>query len=174
MQLIELSVFWTIVVDSATWLFIHLAISMFTLILPDHFFQKTSLLYRTRKWEAEGQFWQSHFKVKKYAKYIPEGSRILGNGFYKRKLQHKEMNYLETFILETKRAEFTHWLSILPSGLFFFWNPVWAGWIMVIYALMFNVPIILVQRYNRPRLEKVFNRKKEKYEQKKAHSSSIE
>lgn len=173
MQLIELSVFWTIITDSAAWLFFHLAISIFTLHLPKHFFLTANFLYRTREWEAEGQFWQTHFNVKKYAKIIPEGSRILGSGFYKRKLQHKEMTYLETFTLETKRAELTHWLSILPSGLFFLWNPVWAGWIMVIYALMFNVPIIMVQRYNRARLEKVLNRKKEK-NLGNAHSSSIE
>jgi len=72
------------------------------------------------------------------------------------------MNYLETLSLKQKRVEPTQWLSILPSFLFFLWNPVWAGWIMVIYALLFNVPIILVQRYNRPRLERVLNRKNAK------------
>ncbi|MBC9824424.1 MULTISPECIES: glycosyl-4,4'-diaponeurosporenoate acyltransferase [Carnobacterium] len=160
MQLIELSVFWTIITDSAAWLFFHLAISIFTLHLPKHFFLTANFLYRTREWEAEGQFWQTHFNVKKYAKIIPEGSRILGSGFYKRRLKHKETTYLETFILETKRAELTHWLSILPSFLFFLWNPAWAGWVMVSYALLFNIPIIIVQRYNRPRLEKILARKK--------------
>lgn len=162
MQLIELSIGWTIVVDFVAWALFHLSISLFTLYLPDPYFQKNTFLYRTRKWEKEGQFWQRHFNIKKWAKLIPDGTRLLGAGFYKKKLQQKKANYLETFILETKRAEFTHWLSILPSFLFFLWNPVWAGWIMVVYALVFNIPIIVVQRYNRPRLERVLNRKRKR------------
>lgn len=159
MQLIELSIEWTIIVDFVAWGLFHMSISMVALYLPDHFFQKKDFLYRTREWEQEGQFWQRHFTINKWAKLIPDGTRLLGKGFYKKKMQQKKEDYLETFILETKRAEFTHWLSILPSFLFFLWNPIWAGWIMVIYACLFNVPIILVQRYNRPRLERVLDRK---------------
>jgi len=159
MQLIEFPMVWTIIIDSFAWAFFQISISFFTLSLPERYFQKQTFIYPAGKWGNEGQFWQTHFDIKNWAKIIPDGTRILKEGFYKKNLQQKEANYLETFILETKRAELTHWLSILPSVLFFLWNPVWLGWIMVIYALLFNVPIILVQRYNRPRLERVLNRK---------------
>ena len=158
-QLIELPLIWIIIIDSIAWAIFQLSISFFTLSLPERYFQKQTFIYPARKWENEGQFWQTHFDIKNWAKIIPDGTRILKKGFYKKNLQQKEANYLETFILETKRAELTHWLSIIPSFLFFLWNPVWLGWIMVIYALLFNVPIILVQRYNRPRFERVLNRK---------------
>ena len=62
---------------------------------------------------------------------------------------------IKRFILETRRAELTHWLSIVPAPLFFIWNPPWAGWLMVGYAVVVNAPFILIQRYNRPRLEKI-------------------
>lgn len=159
MQLIEFPMIWTIIIDSFAWAFFQISISFFTLSLTEGYFQKQSFIYPARKWENDGQFWQTHFDIKKWAKVIPDGTRILKSGFYKKQLQQKGTNYLELFILETKRAELTHWLSILPSGLFFLWNPVWIGWIMVVYAFLFNVPIILVQRYNRPRLERVLNRK---------------
>ncbi|MDG0792194.1 hypothetical protein OMP38_15960 [Cohnella ginsengisoli] len=62
---------------------------------------------------------------------------------------------MKVFAAETKRAELTHWLSILPAPLFFLWNPVWVGWIMVLYAAAFNLPIIVVQRYNRGRIDAI-------------------
>jgi glycosyl-4,4'-diaponeurosporenoate acyltransferase len=31
---------------------------------------------------------------------------------------------------------------------FFIWNPLWACFVMVAYALAANVPFIIVQRYN--------------------------
>lgn len=160
MPLIELPVIWTIVLDIVAWAIFHMGISLFTLQLPDVFFEKTSILYRTRSWEKEGEIWQKYFTIKSWVKYIPDGSRLLGEtGFYKKKLQQTNADYFETFILETKRAELTHVLSILPAFLFFIWNPIWAGWVMVVYALVVNVPIILLQRYNRPRLEKIVKRK---------------
>lgn len=58
-------------------------------------------------------------------------------------------------MIETQRAEWTHWVSMLPAPLFFIWNPVWAGWLMILYALIANLPFIIIQRYNRPRLLKL-------------------
>lgn len=61
-------------------------------------------------------------------------------------------------MIETQRAELTHWFLIPPAFLFFLWNPAWAGWVMVIYALVVNLPFIMIQRYNRPRLERVLKK----------------
>jgi len=38
-------------------------------------------------------------------------------------------------------------LGCLP--IFSIWNPLWAGWVMVIYAIAANLPCILAQCYNR-------------------------
>lgn len=155
MQWIELPISWIIILDVLAWLIFHIGISVLTLQLPDSFFESSALLYRIRPWERGGQFWQEKFKIKTVVKCIPDGSKVLGAGFDQKTLQQSDAAYLERFILETKRAELTHWLSIFPAGLFFIWNPPWAGWIMVAYALLFNGPIILLQRYNRPRLERI-------------------
>lgn len=166
MQLVKLPVVWTLIIDILAWAVFHIGISLFALKLPAAFFEKTAWLYRTRGWENNGQFWQQRFKVKAYAKYIPDGSHILKAGFYKKKLQQQDMGYLSVFILETKRAELTHGLSIMPAFLFFIWNPVWAGWLMVGYALCFNVPLMILQRYNRPRLEKILKQKSQRSKEK--------
>lgn len=160
MPLVEFPMIWTIGIDIVAWAFFHIAISFFTLNLPAAFFEKTPFLYRTSSWERDGRIWQEKFHIKRIANYIPDGSQILGAGFDKKTLKQSNMAYFDEFVLETKRAEFTHWLSILPAGLFFMWNPAWMGWAMVIYALGFNLPIIMLQRYNRPRLERIAKKKK--------------
>lgn len=34
---------------------------------------------------------------------------------------------------------------------------LWAVWLNVAYAISFNVPLIVVQRFNRPRLERLLH-----------------
>lgn len=62
---------------------------------------------------------------------------------------------IERWIHETCRSEWTHWIAIIPSVFFFLWNETWVGWVMVLYALMFNLPPIIGQRYNRKRPRKM-------------------
>ncbi|MGE7878432.1 hypothetical protein [Peribacillus muralis] len=76
--------------------------------------------------------------MKIWKDYIPDGSKINKRGIEKKELQGTDTSSLTTFILESKRAKLAHWLSILPAGFFFLWNPVWAGWIMVVYAILFS------------------------------------
>ena len=56
-------------------------------------------------------------------------------------------------VLETCRAELVHGASCL-LGLAFLW--LWPGWggaiVLAVWVLLANLPFILIQRYNRPRL----------------------
>jgi len=69
---------------------------------------------------------------------------------------------LEEFIIQTGRGEIAHWLQILPFWVFGFWCPPYMLWFMLFYALLVNLPCILAQRYNRPRLIRVNEMKKKK------------
>lgn len=55
-------------------------------------------------------------------------------------------------ILEMRRAELVHWLSMIPIVIFIK-APKYILFINVCYVISANLPIILTQRYNRPRLE---------------------
>ncbi len=103
--------------------------------------------------------WQQLFAVKGWKHLILDGNNIIQIGFSKKRLASHEMDYLQQFLLESRRAELTHWISILPAPLFFLWNPMWAGLVMIGYAILFNAPIIIVQRYNRPRLKQIIKKK---------------
>jgi glycosyl-4,4'-diaponeurosporenoate acyltransferase len=76
-------------------------------------------------------------------------------GFPKKNLECSDAGYLKTFLNETKRAELTHWLAMVPVPVFFLWNIWWVGLIMIGYALIANLPCIMLQRFNRARISRV-------------------
>jgi glycosyl-4,4'-diaponeurosporenoate acyltransferase len=158
MPMVSLSILWTVMIDVFAWAFFHIIISVFCFLIPFRYFH-SFILFKIRAWENSGQFWQDLVAVKKWKGSIPDGSRLFKFGYEKKALPGTNYENLQTFAIETKRAELTHWLCILPAPLFFLWNPVWAGWVMILYALIFNLPFIIVQRYNRAKIEMILNRK---------------
>ena len=158
MPLVSFSILWTVMIDVLSWAFFHIIISVVCFLIPFHYFQRSSFLFKIRVWENSGQFWQDVVAVKRWKGSIPDGSRIFKFGYEKKTLHGMNHENLQRFAIETKRAELTHWLCILPAPLFFLWNPIWAGWVMILYAFMFNLPFIIVQRYNRARIETILER----------------
>ena len=158
MRIIDLPVIPTIIIDFVAWFIFHMAAALITLKMPDKYFASDNWLYKCRKWEKQGRFWHDAFKVKNWKNKLPDGAAILGRGFAKKTLQENDPKFLNQFALESRRAELTHYLAMLPAILFFLWNPVWVGFVMIIYALIANMPCIIAQRYNRPRLLKAANR----------------
>lgn len=161
MQLIYLPNIWTILMNIIAWYVFHMSISLIARNIPNQFFEKNQKCFRTRKWEKAGTIWQKLFRVRSWKPYLPDGTKITNKGFDKTHLKHFDQAGLQQFVLETRRGEFAHWLMIPPALLFFLWNPPWAGWIMVTYAFVANFPFIIVQRYNRPRLERLVQRKEQ-------------
>jgi glycosyl-4,4'-diaponeurosporenoate acyltransferase len=52
-----------------------------------------------------------------------------------------------------------HWLAILPFRVFGFFTPPIVILYMLIYALAINMPCIIAQRYNRPRIVRIVARR---------------
>lgn len=120
--------------------------------IPISLFKRDWWWFRIRNWEYRGRVYKKVFKVKRWKGIVPDGGGLFKRGFPKKNLESSDTQYLKTFFYETKRAELTHWLTILPAPIFFLWNIWWAGIIMIAYALIANIPCILLQRYNRARL----------------------
>jgi glycosyl-4,4'-diaponeurosporenoate acyltransferase len=155
MRLITLPLGWTLLIDFFAWFLIHIGATALALTFPDRCFAAGRGWFKIRGWEQDGRFWQTAFRVKSWKSRLPDGALIAGHGFAKRSLKTADPAYLRRFILESRRAEFAHALSIPPACLFFLWNPVIAGWLMIVYALAANAPCLIAQRYNRPRLQKL-------------------
>jgi glycosyl-4,4'-diaponeurosporenoate acyltransferase len=156
MRLLHLPTSWTILVDFVAWFVIHMGVVYLAVRIPSRYFHPESRLFRLRTWEDGGHTYQKVFKIKKWKEILPDGAPLLGSrGFPKKKLRGKSPDFLNSFLQETCRAEFTHWVILLFAPFFFFWNPLWVGFFMIFYALAENIPLIMAQRYNRARLRRI-------------------
>ena len=134
--------------------FIHLFGSWICLKIPRGWFKINDWLFRNYWWEEKGKFYRL-IKVKKWKEFLPDGAKLFKAGFQKKRLQEMKEDYYHEFLLETKRAEFTHFVTLIPLFFFFIWNPIEAYLLIILYGLIANGPCIIVQRYNRIRLSKV-------------------
>jgi glycosyl-4,4'-diaponeurosporenoate acyltransferase len=140
------------------WPIYHLTISKITLHTPAARFIKDNWLYRQRQFENDGLFYVRWLGIRQWKKYIPDGATIFNEGFKKKHLQGTQRAYLISFIEETRRAEYSHILQILPCLTFFIFNQFWIAMIMVVYAFGFNLPLIWLQRYNRFRFQRILEK----------------
>lgn len=154
-MLIVLPEIWIIIIDIILWFIIHMSVAYIATILPLNNLNINSWLLKERKWEKSGKIYEDIFQIKKWKELLPDGSALFKKGFRKKRMTSLNPEYLQKFIIETGRAEIVHWIVILFSPIFFIWNYPWAGWVMIVYAIIANMPCILAQRYNRARLKKL-------------------
>jgi glycosyl-4,4'-diaponeurosporenoate acyltransferase len=157
-MILHLSGPWAIAVNIAVWLVIHLSVGMSTARMRPNSFDPQSWLYRQRVWERGGKTYKSLLRIKKWKRLLPDGVAVFKGGLGKKRLENPEAAHLGRYILETCRAEFTHWVILLFAFIFFVWNDWWIGLIMVAYGLAANMPCIIAQRYNRMRLQRMYER----------------
>lgn len=157
-MIVQLSGPWAVVINIIIWLVINLSVGMSTARMRLHSFNPQSWLYRQRIWERGGKTYKARLKVNKWKRLLPAVAAVVKGGLRKKHLGNADAAYVRRFILETCRAEFTHWVIFLFSFIFFLWNEWWIGLIMVAYGLATNMPCIVTQRYNRMRLGKMYAR----------------
>lgn len=154
-MLIALTPLQLVVVNVATWPLIHLGAAWLGTQLKDYLFRPGAWLFRERRWERGGRLYETVFRIKSWKDRLPDGAALFKGGFRKKRLRSRDPEYLRRFQRETCRAEAVHEAVLLSSLLFFLWNPVWVGFLMIAYAVLANVPCILAQRYNRIRLARL-------------------
>lgn len=162
MRVIFLPDWITIISFVVIWPLIQVPISMIGNYIPDKKFNTDSFWFREWRWEKKWKVYENFFKIRKWKKILPDGARVFNSGFEKGELKNLTPEYLEAFIAETCRAETVHWIQMTPFWIFGLWAPSFVIWIMLIYALILNMPCIIAQRYNRPRLKNIYAGKMEK------------
>jgi len=157
-MLFHLATLPTILLNIAIWLIIHMGVSYLMTHIPLSSFDTGFWLYKQRKWEKNSKIYVRIFGLKKWKKRLPDGAALFKKGFQKKHLKGIDDIYLDNFIRETCRAEITHWIMFLLSPVFFIWNIWWVGIVMIMYAILVNLPCIIIQRYNRIRLKRVYSK----------------
>ena len=126
--------------------------------MKDGSFYHGSPFYRSRAWERSGEIYDSLFRIRAWKHLLPDGAAVTKKGYRKRHLSDFTQSNLEKFLLESCRGEFGHWLAIPPFLLFGLFLPPGALPLMFAYALLVNLPCIMAQRFNRPRIARILER----------------
>lgn len=116
--------------------------------------------FRPFRWERDGAAYDL-FQIEKWKDKLPDISVYVKSVFPK----HVEPNlarkrtYYARFAKETCVSEIVHVALILVSPVYLLvnWNEAWGIAAMVI-DIVVNIPFIMVQRYNRPRLMRIARR----------------
>jgi len=149
----------TIILCFLVWPVLQVTAALICLYLPDRYFSPDSFLFSAHRFEKEGRIYDSVFRVSRWKHLLPDGGAILKKrSFSKKKLESFSKEYLNRFLVESARGELTHWLAILPFWIFGFFTPPKVVWYMLVYTLLINLPCIIAQRYNRPRIKKLLQR----------------
>ncbi len=119
--------------------------------------------YRSYEWEDDGRIYEK-LDIKDWQARIPDVSKVLGNLMPKKNLSGVlNSESVGVMIRETCTAETVHRL-LNVAGLYML--DIWDGFggflLYLVYFFLGNLPFILVQRYNRPRLLKMQERLKTK------------
>lgn len=127
-------------------------------LLPKKWFNPQAFPYHTFPFEKDGSIYRK-IGIHKWQHRIPDMSRILPGLMPRKAIPGKPTAAeLDTMIKETCVAECIHGILCLAG---FACLRLWSGIGGIIVALLYalgNLPFILVQRYNRPRLQRLRSR----------------
>jgi glycosyl-4,4'-diaponeurosporenoate acyltransferase len=93
--------------------------------------------------------------IQHWKAWIPDAGNALPGGIRKASLARRDPHALRRLIAETRRAELVHW-ALWPAWVVTAqWLPPAGVLVNLLFASLFNLPCLLLQRYNRLRLQRV-------------------
>lgn len=126
---------------------------------PDRRFDHDDPLTAGRAWERDGRLYRDELQIERWKDRLPEAGSAFG-GFPKRDVSGGDVEVMEQFLLETRRAEHAHWGMAAGAVVPMLWNPWWAAPAHLVVGAVSNLPCIAVQRYNRARLRRAIDAKR--------------
>lgn len=135
----------------------HAIIFVATIKFPTSTFDVSKEMYSPKSWEHSGRFYKDKLKINIWKDRIPQ---FVGkDGFSKRHLTDVSIEYLDEFIMETCRGEWSHRKSCLSIIITMLINPLLIGLFFSFLIILANVPCLMIQRYNRFRLQTLRKRR---------------
>lgn len=122
-------------------------------IMGYRFLSKLYPIYKTRKLEKDGKIYQTIFHIKGWKELIPSISSFNKKSIYKKRRITEE--YVEQYLLEGVRAELCHDLAVFFALIVLFLSVPSSWFFIIAYTILLNVPCIVIQRYNRPRFQRL-------------------
>ena len=127
-------------------------------ILPKKWFRADLFPYRSYKFEQDGRIYYK-LHIRKWQNKVPSMSKILPFMMPAKNLSGDYKKRLPRMLQETCVAELIHTLNCFV-GLYCLklYPGVGGVIILILYITLFNLPFIIIQRYNRPRLMRLAKR----------------
>lgn len=124
-------------------------------ILPKSWFRYNLFPFKDFKFEKSGKIYLST-GVKKWKSKVPDMSIIMSFLIPSKKLpQTLTSESVKAMLTENCIAEWIHYLlAVLGFGCVFIWENI-GGWIVSALYAIGNLPYIIIQRYNRPKIVKL-------------------
>ena len=123
-------------------------------------------LFRCYAFEKNGALYEK-LNIRKWQAKVPDMSRILPFLMPPKNLSGDYAQRLPVMIRETCVAEITHiTVSILGLPCLRIWPGMGGVTVTAIFILLLNAPYILIQRYNRPRLIRLYRKLQAREEKK--------
>ena len=114
-------------------------------------------MFKSRAWGKNGEFYQTAFRIRRWKHLLPDGAAAFKGGYRKKRMTDFSRANLEKYLVESRRAELGHWLSMAPFWVFGLMAPFAVVPCMLAYALAANLPCIMAQRFNRPRIQRIIS-----------------
>lgn len=131
----------------------HLSSFIFCVSVDTKFFDPEKRMYQPKSWERGGRFYCDALHIQKWKDLMPQ--HIGKDGFSKDHLDAVSVEYLDEFIMETCRAEWNHTINCLMCILLLLINRLLTAVFLSLLLFMGNLPFVMIQRYNRFRLQKL-------------------
>ena len=125
--------------------------------LPRAAFDHTKFPYAPYAWERSGRIY-NRLHIERWKNKLPDKSRHVRSTIEKSIRGDCTPEHFLRLIRETCVAEFVHWALLLISPLLLLALHSPAGVAATIVYGLSNLPFIMIQRYNRPRLVRMYTR----------------
>ncbi|MFC7489863.1 MULTISPECIES: hypothetical protein [unclassified Knoellia] len=148
-----------VVIDVVAWGAFHATTGYLAHRLGPQRLARDGWVLRARDFEDAG-WYRRRLRIHLWKDRLPEAGDLFAGGVSKRELGTLDDAGLEAFVRETRRAELGHWWAMACSPFFILWNPPLASVLLVAYGVLVNLPFILIQRYNRLRIDALLIRRR--------------
>lgn len=124
--------------------------------VPRAWFDPEKYPFKSFKWENEGKIYEK-IGIQWWKTHTPDMSKYIRRAFPKQGNLLRDPTHLRKLVKETCSAEFVHWVLVLLSPVFAILMDELGVLAMVLYIIG-NLVSIVIQRYNRPRIQKIIQR----------------
>ena len=143
--------------DVLVWLAAGVVVGWYQARRPLSALGKPGPFTRLTTWELKGSPFRRWAKVDSWKDRLPDAGTWFG-GLSKKRLPLGGEGGWPRFAAESLRAERTHWAMFVILPFFALWNPPALLVANVAFALVANVPCMIIARHNRARVMRLAQR----------------